>query len=46
MKSRQGGIYDEDKLKEDFKVLWETGFFENIRIESENGKTERSCVSS
>jgi len=39
MKSRQGGIYDEDKLKEDFTILWETGFFENIRIESDNGST-------
>ena len=37
MKSREGGIYDPDKLKEDFKALWETGFFENIRIEDENG---------
>ena len=37
IKSRQGGIYDEEKLKDDFKILWETGFFENIRIESDNG---------
>jgi outer membrane protein insertion porin family len=37
LKSRPGGIYDEEKLKDDFKVLWETGFFENIRIESDNG---------
>ena len=37
IKSRQGGIYDQEKLREDFKVLWETGFFENIRIESDNG---------
>ena len=37
IKSRPGGIYDEEKLKDDFKVLWETGFFENIRIESDNG---------
>jgi outer membrane protein insertion porin family len=39
MKSRQGGIYDEEKLKEDFKILWETGFFENIRIVSDNGSS-------
>jgi len=38
IKSRPGSIYDEEKLKEDFKVLWETGFFENIRIESANGE--------
>ncbi len=37
IKSRPGGIYDQEKLREDFKVLWETGFFENIRIESDNG---------
>ena len=37
MKSREGGIYDADKLKDDFKALWETGFFENIRIDDENG---------
>ena len=37
IKSRSGGIYDEEKLKDDFKILWETSFFENIRIESDNG---------
>ena len=37
IKSREGGVYDAEKLKEDFKALWETGFFENIRIEEENG---------
>lgn len=37
IKSRPGGIYNEEKLREDFKVLWETGFFENIRIEADNG---------
>lgn len=37
MKSREGGIYDPQKLKEDFQTLWETGFFENIRVEDENG---------
>jgi outer membrane protein insertion porin family len=43
MKSREGGIYDPQKLKEDFQTLWETGFFENIRIEEENG-TEGKIV--
>ncbi len=37
MKSREGGIYDPQKLKDDFKALWETGFFEDIRVEEENG---------
>jgi outer membrane protein insertion porin family len=34
MKSREKGIYSESLLKEDFKSLWRTGFFENITIES------------
>jgi outer membrane protein insertion porin family len=37
MKSREGGIYDPEKIKDDFKALWETGFFQDIRIEEENG---------
>jgi outer membrane protein assembly factor BamA len=37
MKSREGGVYDAQKLKEDFQSLWATGFFENVRIEEENG---------
>ncbi|HUU04514.1 MAG TPA: outer membrane protein assembly factor BamA [Patescibacteria group bacterium] len=37
MKSREGGVYDAQKLKDDFKALWETGFFNDIRFESENG---------
>ncbi|MDD8013825.1 MAG: outer membrane protein assembly factor BamA, partial [Acidobacteriota bacterium] len=37
MKSREGGIFDPQRLKEDFKTLWETGFFQDIRIEEENG---------
>ena len=39
MKSKAEGPYLEDKLKDDFKALWETGFFENIAIEAENGKS-------
>jgi len=42
MKSREGGIYDAQKLKDDFKALWETGFFENIRIESEDGSNGKT----
>ncbi len=37
LKSREGGIYDAQKLKADFQALWGTGFFQDIRIESENG---------
>lgn len=39
MKSKEEGPYLEDKVKDDFKALWETGFFENITIEAENGQT-------
>ena len=37
MKSREGSVYDPQKLKDDFQALWATGFFEDIRVESENG---------
>ena len=35
MKSREKGIYSTSLLREDFKALWNTGFFENITIEAE-----------
>lgn len=37
MKSKPSEIYQKDILNSDFKTLWETGFFENIRIETEDG---------
>jgi outer membrane protein insertion porin family len=37
MKSKENGLYSEALLREDFKNLWNTGFFENIAIESDNG---------
>jgi outer membrane protein insertion porin family len=37
MKSREKGVYSKAVLREDFKSLWKTGFFENIGIESEDG---------
>ncbi|MBN2345698.1 MAG: outer membrane protein assembly factor BamA, partial [Candidatus Aminicenantes bacterium] len=37
MKSREGGVYDPERLREDFQALWQTGFFEHIRIEEEDG---------
>ncbi len=36
--SREGDYYNEDQLRKDFRVLWSTGFFSNIRIEKEQGK--------
>ena len=38
LSSREGGDYDEELLRKDFRVLWSTGFFSNIKIESEEGK--------
>jgi len=35
MKSKPSGLYSEELLREDFRALWNTGFFSNIRIESE-----------
>lgn len=37
MKSREGSVYSEEMLRDDFKSLWGTGFFENIRITSDDG---------
>jgi len=34
---REGDYFDETVLRKDFRVLWSTGFFSNIRIESEQG---------
>jgi outer membrane protein insertion porin family len=41
LRVREGGIYDEAGLRRDFRVLWSTGFFSNITIESERGTTGR-----
>jgi len=38
MKSREKGMYSKAILRDDFKSLWKTGFFENIAIEAEDGK--------
>lgn len=37
MKSSENGLYNPTILREDFKTLWNTGFFENIIIEEEDG---------
>ena len=38
MKSSEKGIYSETLLREDFKVLWNTGFFEDIVVDVSDGK--------
>jgi outer membrane protein insertion porin family len=35
--SREGDYFNEDALRRDFRVLWSTGFFSNIKIEGEEG---------
>ncbi len=37
LSSREGDYFSEDLLKRDFRVLWSTGFFSNIKIEKEEG---------
>jgi len=34
--SRVGGPYDEERLARDFEVLWRTGFFDDIRVLSQD----------
>ena len=34
--SRKGDAYDEDKLRRDFQALWNTQYFEDIRLEAED----------
>lgn len=35
---KPGDIYDEDALRRDFMVLWNTGFFDDLRLEVEDGE--------
>jgi len=35
--SREGDYFNEDSLRQDFRVLWSTGFFSNLRIDGEEG---------
>lgn len=44
MKSGEKGIYSPDRLREDFNTLWNTGFFENIVIEAENGTAGKIVI--
>lgn len=37
--SREGEYFNENLLKRDFKVLWSTGFFANIKIEQDQGRS-------
>jgi outer membrane protein insertion porin family len=35
--AREGDFYSEEGLKRDFRVLWSTGFFSDVRIEQSEG---------
>jgi len=37
LSSKEGDYYNEEQFKRDFKVLWSTGFFSDIKIEKEQG---------
>ncbi len=37
LSAREGDFFNEDQLKRDFRVLWSTGFFANIKFESLQG---------
>lgn len=34
---REGDYFSDDILKKDFRVLWSTGFFSNIKVDKEDG---------
>jgi outer membrane protein insertion porin family len=38
LSSREGGYYNEEALRKDFRILWGTGFFSNLRIEADDGE--------
>ncbi|MGB7297442.1 MAG: outer membrane protein assembly factor BamA [Candidatus Aminicenantales bacterium] len=37
--AREGDYFSEDSLRQDFRVLWSTGFFSDLRIEEETGSS-------
>jgi len=37
VQSREGDLYDPDMVRQDFRRLWEAGFFEDLRVEAEEG---------
>jgi outer membrane protein insertion porin family len=39
LSSKEGDFFNEELFKKDFRVLWATGFFANIKIEKADGTT-------
>jgi outer membrane protein insertion porin family len=37
IQSREGGYFDRELLRRDFRILWATGFFSDIKIEERDG---------
>ena len=37
LSAKEGDYFNEDLLKRDFRVLWSTGFFADVRIERAEG---------
>ncbi len=37
LSSREGGFFSEDQVRRDFRVLWSTGFFSDIKVEQTSG---------
>ncbi len=44
LKTKINNEYSEDLLKKDFKTLWKTGFFADLKIESEDGESGKIVV--
>ena len=42
--SRPGDVYNVNALERDFMALWNTGYFDDIRLEVENGKTGKIVI--
>jgi len=36
--SKKGDTYDEEALRRDFMVLWNSGYFDDLRLEVEDGE--------
>ena len=42
--TRPGDVYDPNALERDFMALWNTGYFDDIRLEAEDGKPGKILI--
>lgn len=42
--TKRGDVYDRATLQRDFMALWNTGFFEDLRLEEENGEKGKIII--